>query len=287
MKAAVVTVLSAVCAFAQAQRIERWELRPAADALRLYVVIDGEDRLISNRAINAWDGWTPQTLIYSEWVTPGSTAQQRLRWYDTFTRNSQTISTDTLTYNDVATARLSNGSYAILIGIRDPETKAPWAELARPNGGVFLREQFATYGTAANDFVEIRRYRPEDIERTKGNLSLTTPFSSSRVPLMPSAVPRAAGLYEASLPASDAPGRTVTLNLRPGGIATLVTTFEDKRMPIAKQGSWSQTGADVRVDLGDRVMVWTFGANGLTPRSWDRKEWGYTGLPLRRALAPR
>jgi hypothetical protein len=287
MKAAVLALLSAACAFPQTQRIERWELRPAADALRLYAYIDGEDRLISNRAINAWDGWTPNVLIYSEWVTPGSTAQQRLRWYDAFTRNSRTISTDSLTYHDVATARLSNGSYAILIGIRDPETKAPWAELATPADGVFLREQFATYGTAANDFVEIRRYLPEDIERTKGNLNLTTPFSASRVPLMPAAVPRAPGLYEASFPAAGAPGRTVTLNLRPGGVATLVTSFEDKRMPIAKQGSWSQTGADVRVDLGGRLMVWTFGANGLTPRSWDRKEWGSSGLQLRRALAPR
>jgi hypothetical protein len=287
MRAVVLALLGAACAFAQNQRIERWELRPAADGLRLYVVIDGEDRLISNRAINAWDGWTPQTLIYSEWVKAGSTEQQRLRWYDAFTRNSQTISSDSLTYNDVATARLSDGTYAILIGIRDPETRAPWTELATPKGGVFLREQFATYGTAANDFVEIRRYRPEDIERTKGDLKLTTPFSNSRIPLMPSAVPRAAGLYEAMLPAADGPGRTVTLNLRPGGVATLVTTFDDKRMPVAKQGAWSQTGADVRVDLGGTVMVWTFGANGLTPRSWDRKEWGSTGLPLRRALAPR
>jgi hypothetical protein len=280
-------VLGAACVFGQGQRIERWELRPAADALRLYIFIDGEDRLISNRAINAWDGWTPQTLIYSEWVTPGSTEEQRLRWYDTFTRNSYTISTDSLTFNDVATARLSNGNYAILIGIRNPDTKVPWAELASPKGGVFLREQFATYGTAANDSVEIRRYRPEDIERTKGNLSLTTPFSTSRVSLSPDPNRGAAGLYEAILPAADAPGRTVTLNLRPGGVATLITTFDGKGMPIAKQGKWSQTGADVRVELGNNVMSWTFGANGLTPKTWDRKEWGSTGLPLRRTYVAR
>lgn len=284
---AVVALAAAAGMGAQNQRIDRWELRPAADAQRLYVTIDGTDRLISNRAINAWEGWTPQTLIYSEWTTAGSTAAQRLRWYDAFTRNSHTISTDTLTYHDVATARLSTGSYAILIGIRDRETKTPWVELATPTGGVFLREQFATYGTAANDFVEIRRYHPEDIERTKGDLSLTTPYSSTRVALTPAAVPSAAGVYEAVLPAASASFRTVTLNLRTGGAATMITTFEGKGAPVARQGAWSQTGADVRVDLDGDLMVWTLGANGLTPRSWDRKQWGSFGVPLRRSSASR
>jgi hypothetical protein len=279
--------LAAPLLCAQKERIQRWELRPAADAQRLYVTIDGVDRLISNRAINAWDGWTPQTIIYSEWVTQGSIDQQRLRWYDAFTRNSYTVSTDTLSYNDVVPARLSDGSYALLIGIRDRETKVPWVELATPNGGVFLREQFATYGTAANDFVEIRRYRPEDIERTKGELNLTTPFSTSRVSLRPGAVAGAAGIYEAALPAADAASRTVTLNLRPGGTATLVTSFEGKGMPISKQGSWSQNAAEVRVDFNGKLTVWTVGVNGLTPKSWDRKEWGAFGLALRRSLTAR
>jgi hypothetical protein len=190
-------------------------------------------------------------------------------------------------FNDVATARLSTGDYAILIGIRDPETRVPWVELATPTGGVYLREQYATYGTAANDNVEIRRYRPEDIQRTRADLSLTTPYSVSRAPLRPGAAPSAAGLYELSLPGGNSAEWTATLNLRPGGVATLITKQEGKAVPVAKQGIWTQTGSEVRVDLGGRLMVWTLGINGLTPRTWDRKEWGPVGLPLRRSFALR
>ena len=43
MRAAAIALLGAACVFSQTQRIERWELRPAADGLRLYVYIDGED----------------------------------------------------------------------------------------------------------------------------------------------------------------------------------------------------------------------------------------------------
>src|SRR5690606_17358608 len=62
--------------FLHAQRIEHFELRPAADGLRLYITVLGEDRLISSRATKAWQGWTPQTLIYAERLTQGSLAKR-------------------------------------------------------------------------------------------------------------------------------------------------------------------------------------------------------------------
>jgi hypothetical protein len=271
----------ALIASGQGQRIERHELRGAADGQRLYVTIDGEDRLISSRALKAWPGWTPQTLIYSEMTAPGSETQ-RLRWYDAFTRNSSTISTDRLDYIDVATARLSTGEHAVLINLRDPQTHIPYMELAAPKRGVFLREQFAAYGTAANDYVEILRYAPEDVERVKDRLNLTTPTSVSRVPLTPGAAPNAAGLYTAILTPAAGPPRNITLNLRAGGQATLITEVEGQGAPAAVQGAWFQTGADVRLDLKGDLIVWTLSANGLTPKEWRREKWGSTGVPLRR-----
>ena len=277
MKTAAILLLSAAAAVGQAQRIERYELRPAADMPRLYVTIDGEDRLISTRGLKVWQGWTPQTLIYSERAPSGSA--NRLRWYDAFTRNSHTIATDELVYEAVDTARLSNGSYVLLIALRDPESRVPYVELATPRG-VFLREQFATYGTAANDAVQIRRFAPEDVFRHKGDFSLLTPTVVGTVSLLPTA-PEAAGVYEASLPAADGPGRNITLNLRPGGQATLISAVEGKS-PVGQKGTWKQTGSEVRVELESGPFVWVVGANGLTPKIWDRREWGSVGVPLRR-----
>ena len=278
MKSMALLLLCVGCAFGQGQRIQRYELRPAADMPRLYITIDGEDRLISNRALKAWEGWTPQTLIYAERAPSGT--GNRLRWYDGFTRNSYTISTDELVYEGVDTARLSNGTYAILIALRDPESRVPYVELATPQG-VFLREQFATYGTAANDAVQIRRFAPEDVFRHKGDFGLLTPIVVGTVSLLPKP-PEAAGVYEATLPAASGPARNVTLNLRPGGQATLVSTVEGNS-PVGQKGTWKQNGAEVRVELESGPFVWVVGANGLTPKLWNRQEWGSVGVPLRRA----
>lgn len=277
MKVTAVLLLSVSALFGQAQRIQHYELRPAADLPRLYITIDGEDRLISNRALKAWEGWSPQTLIYSERAPSGK--GNRLRWYDAFTRNSYTISTDELVYEEVDTARLSNGRYAILIALRDPESKVPYVELATPQG-VFLREQFATYGTAANDAVQIRRFAPGDVFRHKGDFSLLSPTVVASVSLLPKP-PDAAGVYETSLPAADGLERTVTLNLRPGGQATLVAAVEGKD-PVGQKGTWKQTGSEVRVELESGPFVWIVGANGLTPKLWNRQQWGSVGVPLRR-----
>jgi hypothetical protein len=79
----------------------------------------------------------------------------------------------------------------------------------------------------------------------------------------------------------DVPGRTVTLNLRAGGQATLVSTPEGKS-PVGQKGTWKQQGAEVHVQLESGPFVWVAGANGLTPKLWNRGEWGSYGVPLRR-----
>jgi hypothetical protein len=278
------TLLAALLAVApeagaQAQRIDRYEIR---EGTRLYVSISGEDRLISTRAIKAWPGWTPQTLLYAE-RDPQNAAQQRLRWYDSFTRNSTTITVEDLNITDVITARLSSGDYAILVSLRQQGTNLPSVVLATPSG-VFQREPYATFGTAANDRVELLRWEPAELAKTGGKTDGLKPIVSM-VPLR-SAPASAAGMYEVTLPVADASSRTITLNLRRDGSATLISVFGGKRQPIARRGKWVQTGADVRVDFEHAgpsdAMVWTLGANGLTPKAWNRNEWGVIGLPLRR-----
>lgn len=266
-------MLAITVAFAQRERIEQFELRPAADGLRLYITIEGENRLISNRATKAWNGWTPQMIIYSERTTPDAKTH-RLRWYDSLSRESVTISDgEEMEYIDVVPVRLLGGDYVLLISLRDQQSKAPWSELASPRGGVFLREEFASWGTAANDRAQLRRYIPEEVERQKGDLSLLAPNVVASIPLVPLKKLDAAGMYEYA-----AEGITATLNLRPGGQGTLVVQ-KDGKSPVASQSAWTQTGNEVRFG----GWSWVAGVNGLTPKIWDRAQWGAEGLPLRRA----
>lgn len=269
--------LAAAAALAQGQRIERFEVRNN----RLFLHIDGQDRIVSTTAVGAWPGWLPSQVIYTERVD----GRERIRWYDAFTRNSQTIGFEDLHVADVTTVRLSGGRYAILLALRDA-SNMPSVALATPEG-IFHRERNAMYGTAANDAVEILRYDPEDLMRTRGDLTLLKPAVSVSVPLKPPPA-RAEGIYEAILPAaSTGASRTVTLNLRPDSSATLVMVFEG-REPVVRRGKWSQREAEVRLDLegpGAESLTWTLTADGLTPRTWDKSSWGATGLTLRRAEA--
>lgn len=263
-------------ASAQKQAIDYFEVRNG----RLFLTIEGEPRVISTSAIRAWPGWTPQIVLYSEQADKS----ERLRWYDAFTRNSQTVGTMDVHIADLTTVRLSTGDYAILIQGRDNASKLPSVALATPTR-VFYREPNATYGTAANDTVEIRRYDLEELERTKGDVTLLAPAVSVNIPLT-DAPANAAGIYEARFPAADSPGRTITLNLRGDGSATLITAF-DGRDPIARRGQWKQTDAVIRLDLESPpdTLVWTLTADGLTPRSWNKATYGATGLTLHRAQA--
>jgi hypothetical protein len=263
----------------QAQRIDGYEMR---EGTRLYVSIGGENRLVSTRALKAWPGWSPQTVLYAE-QDPQNAAHQRLRWYDSFRRNSTTITVEDLNITDVVTARLSSGDYAILVSLRQQGTNLPSVVLATLSG-VFQREPYATFGTAANDQVELFRWDPAELQKMNGKTDGLKPILSM-VPLR-AAPASAVGMYEVTLPSADASTRTITLNLRRDGSATLISVHTGKRQPIARRGKWVQTAADVRVEFEhggpSDAMVWTLGANGLTPKAWNRNEWGVIGLPLRR-----
>jgi hypothetical protein len=212
--------------------------------------------------------------------------KQELKEYNTLTRSSSTITTENFDIVDLTTARLSNSDHAILIAMRD-ENNMPWVALATAADGVFHREQYATYGTAADDAVEIRRYRVEDLERTKGDLKLIQPAAVVVVPMSPD-IGSAAGMYEVVLPAADASMRRINLNLRPDGSATLVSIYADKGDPIVRRGKWEQQGKEVRLELDSpkETLVWALTGEGLAPKVWDSKRWGSTGLPFRKPQAP-
>jgi hypothetical protein len=107
-------------------------------------------------------------------------------------------------------------------------------------------------------------------------------------PPLPDAHALATGVYRAYLPAADAAGRAVTLELRASGEAQLTTFIVGKGDPISERGTWSADASGVRAQLGDAApLTWAQHRLRLDPVSWDERVYGATGLPLLRWLPSR
>lgn len=72
------------------------------------------------------------------------------------------------------------------------------------------------------------------------------------------------GRYTAQLPAADAVGRVIVLELNQDDTAVMTTQFIGKGEPIVEKGTWQMDGGDVAVTLGtDKPLV--FAPEFLTP----------------------
>ena len=100
---------------------------------------------------------------------------------------------------------------------------------------------------------------------------------------------RATGVYTATLPAADGPGREITLTLRQDGTAEMRTEYAGKDAPIIEQGRWTRAADIVAVTLrgkdgdGETSLSWTRDNDMLIPRKWDKSLYGEAGLPLKGA----
>ena len=94
------------------------------------------------------------------------------------------------------------------------------------------------------------------------------------------------------LPAADAPGRTITLNLKPDGSAELTTTYLGKGTFVEK-GTWKDNGdGTLTVTLTERdgqknskPVVMKFQKDGASLKlvDYDKSVWGSEGLTLNQA----
>ena len=95
----------------------------------------------------------------------------------------------------------------------------------------------------------------------------------------------AAGAYRDTLPAADAAGRVVTLQLNSDSSATLTTEFVGRPSALgaSRRGRWTvrDTVLDVQFSAG-APLRWVTRDGRLVPLNWDRARYGSAGLPLRR-----
>lgn len=95
------------------------------------------------------------------------------------------------------------------------------------------------------------------------------------------------GSYSAQLPAADAVGRVIVLNLAPDNTASLTTQFIGKGTPIVDKGTWAMDAGNVAVTLetkssGKQVLTFAFNDGALILQNPVDAGYGTEGLTLKR-----
>lgn len=125
---------------------------------------------------------------------------------------------------------------------------------------------------------------------TPGAQAAETATAATEVPVAPVAPnSKLVGAYSGILPAADAPGRVVTLDLALDGTATMTTQFIGKGTPNIESGTWVGTGDTAAVTFTqidgqseDNRITWKLEGNALGTTEYDRGQYGSAGLPLTR-----
>lgn len=107
------------------------------------------------------------------------------------------------------------------------------------------------------------------------------------VPVEPNS--KLVGTYSGILPAADAIGRVVTLDLALDGSATMTTQFIGKGSPVVESGTWVADGDNAAVTFTqrdgqpqDNRITWTLQGSTLVTTAYDQAQYGTAGLPLTR-----
>lgn len=114
--------------------------------------------------------------------------------------------------------------------------------------------------------------------------------AATSVPVAPVAPDsKLVGSYSGILPAADAPGRIVTLELARDGSATMTTQFIGKGGPSVESGTWSEQDNTADVTLTqkdgaaqDNRITWTLQGTNLVATKFDPAQYGTAGLALSR-----
>lgn len=95
------------------------------------------------------------------------------------------------------------------------------------------------------------------------------------------------GTYVAQLPAADAIGRVIQLDLQPNNTATLTTQFIGKGAPTVEQGTWANDTGNMVVTLGKQTLTFVFDGGTLVLQNPVDAGYGSDGLKLERVGSDR
>ncbi len=134
--------------------------------------------------------------------------------------------------------------------------------------------------------------RGTDYNKDKWGTDLTfTKFEPPTQPQTPASasgqLAAITGSYTEQLPAADAIGRVIVLDLQPNNTATLTTQFIGKGSPIVEAGTWTMDAGKVAVTLdtkssGKQTLVFVFDNGALVLQDPVAAGYGNAGLKLTR-----
>lgn len=122
------------------------------------------------------------------------------------------------------------------------------------------------------------------------DVATATVPAATEIPVAPVAPDsRLVGTFSGILPAADAIGRVVTLDLALDGTAIMTTQFIGKGNPVVESGTWVGDGDKAVVTFTqidgqpqDNRITWTLQGSTLVTTEYDQAQYGSTGLPLTR-----
>lgn len=118
-----------------------------------------------------------------------------------------------------------------------------------------------------------------------------TPASTPETPAVtPGKLTAITGSYTAQLPAADAIGRIIVLDLLPNNTASLTTQFIGKGEPTVEQGTWSMDAGKLVVTFGDagkKPLTFAFNGGSLVLQNPVDAGYGSQGLTLKRVGSDR
>jgi putative hemolysin len=90
------------------------------------------------------------------------------------------------------------------------------------------------------------------------------------------------GRYTAQLPAADAIGRVLELNLLPDNTASLTTQYIGKGAPIVDPGTWAQPGPNIVLTIDEQTLAFQYDNGALVLQDAAKSGYGADGLTLTR-----
>lgn len=114
-----------------------------------------------------------------------------------------------------------------------------------------------------------------------------TKYNAPTTPQTPATalMAQGAGRYTAQLPAADAIGRVIVLELGADGAASMTTQFIGKGEPVVETGTWALAGENYAVTLDQQTLVFKPTDDKLVLQDSENAGYGSLGLTLEKTPA--
>lgn len=149
-------------------RASSFRLEKHAEGLghNLYITVNGRERRVTNRAVEAWIIDGGRTVAYS-WLDGSGGFEnegQSLRLYDVRTGRIRKVLSEYFFVSAVMDVRLSNGQLALLVSMEDGGLGGRYLAVVDPRRGEVFFRQWAEVTRVDGNYITVAFYKEDDWE---------------------------------------------------------------------------------------------------------------------------